>query len=48
MMGDDGLSLFGNDHMEIRSKGISPVANVVNGVELMINRLVGDMFGDER
>ena len=34
--------------MEIRSKGSSPVANAVNGVELGMNRLEGDMFGDER
>ena len=54
MGGDDGHSL--NDHqdhyhphgLEIRSEGSSPIANAVNGVERGMNRLVGDVFGDEQ
>jgi len=46
--GDDGgQSLTGTD-LDIRSQGSSPIANAVNGVERGMNRLVGDVFGDEQ
>ena len=37
----------GINAFEIRSEGSSPIANAVNGVERGVNRLVGDVFGDE-
>lgn len=43
---EDGHSLAGTD-FEIRSEGSSPIANAVNGVERGMNRLVGDVFGDD-
>ena len=45
---DDGHSLTGTDmNFEVRSEGSSPIANAVNGVERGMNRLVGEVFGDE-
>ena len=46
---DDGHSLTGTDmNFEVRSEGSSPIANAVNGVERGMNRLVGEVFGDEQ
>jgi len=52
MMGEDLIGGGnGTDHhlsgMEIRSEGSSPIANAVNGVERGMNRLVGDVFGQD-
>lgn len=51
MGGDDGHSLTGAGDLgglETRSEGSSPIANAVNGVERGMNRLVGDVFGDDQ
>lgn len=45
---DDGHSLTGTDtNFEVRSEGSSPIAHAVNGMERGMNRLVGEVFGDE-
>ena len=45
---DDGHSFTGTDtNFEVRSEGSSPIANAANGVERGMNRLVGEVFGDE-
>ena len=44
---DDGHSLTGTEgQLEIRSEGSSPIANAVDGVGRGVNRLVGDVFGE--
>jgi hypothetical protein len=48
-IGDDGHSLTGTDmNFEVRSEGSSPIANAVHGVERGMNRLVGEVFGDDQ